>query len=324
MNAEGGATRTREERWRALRGTPPGAPAIDALDCLIGAGPGEIEGIARGTGEDIADLLWWHEISGSLARAHLVRVRRSQREIYRTLVRMGPLTDDEIVLQLGVKKSSVGPRRKELTELGLVQEVEKRTTESGRQSTAWGVVPVADIDQARGAALRKGPRRKHIDSYTLEQKAVIVRYLIRKDDVNALLVEDEERSKAADRARRVARAAQNESDRARRDHNDRIRQAEREASPRLVYLKAVAQLRRASDAVREIGRLIDEGVDNRLLTGPSEMSRDDLTEIRNELHDLIDTAGSAEQQLSRLFIEHDVIDVESYEIDSSRLEPGAP
>jgi hypothetical protein len=315
------ATPDAVERWRALRGSSSHPPTGEGFELLRAFAPDELARAAEASGEDEARLAWWAAIADDPARDTLARLRTTQIPIYQALRDAGPLTDDELVVYLNTKKSSVGPRRKELVALGLVAEQEKRVTPAGRQSSAWGVVAAENIEAAQRAARAKGPRRKHIDKYTTDEQAQIVRHLLRKDEVNALLLGDEERSKASDRARRAARAVHHERERLRRQHSERLRQAEREASPRLIYYKAIAQLRRATDAVREMERVLEENVDAAEMYGTSDFEEDDWPEIRRELEQLEDGIRAAYAQLGRLDTADDVIDVEFYE-DDLELEAG--
>jgi hypothetical protein len=310
------------ERWRALRGSPPTVPPDEAYHLLSSIPPDALTAVAEASGDDPALVQWWAEIAAHPARGDLAVLRLSQIPIYREVMKSGPLTDDELVDKLGIKKSSVSPRRKELVTSGLIRETERRVTSSGRTSAAWGVVPAEGIGDARRAAAEKGPRRKHLSAYPLEMRVAMARSLVRMDDVNALLVEDEKRSKASDRARRAARAVINDRDRARREYNERIRQAERDASPRLLFLKAVGQLRRATDAVREIDLVIGENIDSQLLFGSSDIPLEDWPEVRTELENLMMAASSADGQLTRLLGDPDVIDVEGYEVDEFELDEG--
>ncbi|MDP8993271.1 MAG: hypothetical protein M3N31_09530 [Actinomycetota bacterium] len=302
------------DRWRASRGSSPVTPSSDIFDLLISMPVEIIDEVAEMVGENADRLRLWKAVANDPARDRLAALRMSQFPVYLTLRDVRPMTDDELSAHLHRKKSEVSPRRVELCRQGLVREVEKRTTPSGRKSAVWGVVPPAEIEEASREAAEKGLRRKSLDKYTLDQKVQMARHLVRDDAVNAVLVEDGQRSKAADRARREARSANIERERERREHSERIRQAERDASPDLVFLKAVAQLRKAVDAVMELDRVIRENLESQRLYGSADIAPDRWPEVNAEVEALIQVATSTKEQLSRL-VEDDVIDIEPYEED---------
>src|SRR5258707_586665 len=94
-------------------------------------------------------------------------------------------------------------------------------------------------------------------------------------------------SQAAKRARREARASQQEHDRRRREHAQRVREAEREASPELNYLKAVSQLRRGVDAVREVGRVLRDDVESIEFDGVPLVAPEHWSAVRDNVQQLI-------------------------------------
>lgn len=307
------------DRWRASRGSPPATPPGDALD-LLALIPDELMAeIASATGDEVERVQWWKSIAHDPAREQLAALRMTQVAVYRALREGGPMTDDELVTYMGRKKSETGPRRVELVRLGLIREVEKRATPAGRRAAAWGVVPHDEVAGAKQVAREKGLRRKHLDDYSLAEQLQIVQYLIKKDEVNDALLGEKSRSKAKDRARREARNVQADRDRARRDFNERVRQAEREASPQLVFLKAVGVLRRAADAVREIDRVIEENLDNYLLFGSADIAPEHWPEVRQELQQVIALATSADRQLAKMLEDDDALVVDFDEFDEAEV-----
>ncbi|MCU1460926.1 MAG: hypothetical protein JWO37_1001 [Acidimicrobiales bacterium] len=302
-------------RWRTSRGSPPDTPTDDAFGVLAAMPEDMVLAAADATGDDAERVRWWKAIARDPARHRLAGLRMTQVPVYVALRDTGPMTDDELVAHLGRKKSETSPRRIELVRLGLIREVEKRMTSAGRKSAAWGVVPAEEVDDARRAARERGLRRKHLDKYSLPEKVQIVQHLLGNDDVNAALLQDHSRSKGKDRARREARAEQVERDRARRDFNERVRQAERDASPQLVYLKAVRQLRNAADAIREMKRVIDENIESQYLFGSADIGPEHWPEVRQELQHIIDSASTADDHLADVLGDRDddALDVDEHE-----------
>lgn len=61
----------------------------------------------------------------------------SQRERVLSVLRLGPLTDEQIAARLGLRDNTVRPRRIELKNLGLIVEAGTAMTTSGRAATLW-------------------------------------------------------------------------------------------------------------------------------------------------------------------------------------------
>lgn len=57
--------------------------------------------------------------------------------VYRTIVALGPVTDEEIADALGMNGSTERPRRVELVSAGLIHQEGTKATRSGRQAALW-------------------------------------------------------------------------------------------------------------------------------------------------------------------------------------------
>jgi hypothetical protein len=312
------------DRWRAVRGSPPGRPGDDGFGLLAEMPPDAIDEIAAG-GEDKDMLSWWREIATDPARAELAALRPLQVDVYRALRDHGPVTDDVLagLMQRGIRR--VSPRRNDLTKLGLVHWVGRTDPADGTPAKLWAIVPHDEIVKARHAAAKRGRRRKRLDTYTLDERLQLVRSLMRMPDVNQALLDDHSKTAGAKHARREARAAQQEAERERRELNDHIKQAERHASPDLNFLKAKRQMRSAVDAIRELGRVLGENLDSVELNGMPLIHPDHWPEARALLRELIIEAQDIDDDLTGLIgdedVDDDLIIVEAIDHDRE-LAPG--
>jgi transcription initiation factor IIE alpha subunit len=65
----------------------------------------------------------------------------SVREKVLAELRRAPATDEELVARLGISQNTVRPRRVELLQAGMIAEVGRRATSSGRYATVWSALP---------------------------------------------------------------------------------------------------------------------------------------------------------------------------------------
>jgi hypothetical protein len=106
--------------------------------------------------------------TSSEARASITpeEITRLQGEILQLLARVGPMTDEEITLQIHVgtfptvpADSSIRTRRSELVTLGKVEDSgERRPSRSGRAMTVWRSVVVSPIRHDPGVMVESGMR----------------------------------------------------------------------------------------------------------------------------------------------------------------------
>lgn len=61
------------------------------------------------------------------------------RDVVFETLRNRPMTDEELINEIGISQNTVRPRRVELAQRGLIAEVGKRPTSSGRMAVVWGV-----------------------------------------------------------------------------------------------------------------------------------------------------------------------------------------
>jgi hypothetical protein len=219
------------DRWRVVRGSSPDPPGDDGFALLAKMPADALDEIAADGDVDKEKLRWWQDIATDPARAELAALRPALVEVYRALRDHGPVTDESLAALLQRSIRTVAPRRNDLTKAGLVQEVGRTDSTQGSPAKLWAIVPHDEIAKARAAAAKRGPRRKHLDSYTLDEQLQILQYLVRQSEVNQALLDDHSRTATSKHLRREARAAQQEEERRRREWNDRIKQAERDASP---------------------------------------------------------------------------------------------
>jgi hypothetical protein len=80
--------------------------------------------------------------TASVAAAKSMRGKTASiRERVRLALLERPMTDEELIVEVGGSPSTIRPRRIELMHAGVVVEVGHKTTSSGRLATIWGVDP---------------------------------------------------------------------------------------------------------------------------------------------------------------------------------------
>ena len=189
--------------------------------------------------------------------AHAIaKLSPSRRAVYNALVSLGPVADEDLVEAMGGSRSKLIPRRGDLVKQGLVRAVGTRATDSGGSTTVWGLVPPAEVEQAREAKEQAGPRRLQINKWDFEDKVRVARALLRDPKVNLAL---QEQSKPG--ARRARARAHQEIERAKRERQDEIRRAEAEHSELVALLKARHHLHLYVEAVREVGFFLEAEMD---------------------------------------------------------------
>jgi hypothetical protein len=311
-------------RWRAASGLSPGGPSDEMFGLLLELTPEEAAIAAEDANVDRERLMWWREVAADETRHHLARLRPSQYAVMRSIRGAGPLTDQEIADRLGKSIRMVVPRRSELMRAGLVVSAGRKTTGSGRSANVWGTVALDEIEQAKQAAAKKGLRKKKLTDYSVEDQVRMVQVLVRIPTVNEALLGDMSTSAQAKRARREARNAQKEYEQRRREWAEKVRQAERDASPELNFLKAMGQLRRGTDAVREIGKVFQTDLDALEFDGHAFISPDNWREARTQVEELLELAQLLDHAIGVAIgdVEDDVIEVEALDDDWGELLEG--
>jgi hypothetical protein len=312
-------------RWRVENGSSPGGLTDAMFGLLMELGPDDIPLAAQEVGVDGDRLAWWREIADDDARHHLAGLRPSQYEIMRVIREAGPLSDQELGDRFGDKTiQSVIPRRSELTRAGLVTSAGKTKTKSGRSANVWRAASVDEIEHLQQAAEEKGKRRKKLTDYTVDEQVRIVKVLVNIPKVNDALRGDASTTNQAKRARREARAAQREHEQRRREWAERVRQAERDASPELNFLKAMGQLRRGTDAVREIAKVFKDDLDALEFDGHMAISSHHWREARDQVGELLQLAEQLDHALGVALgdIEQDYIDMEPLDDEDLELMEG--
>jgi predicted transcriptional regulator len=183
------------------------------------------------------------------------------KEVYGAFVKFGAMTDDNLVQATGIKKGTASPRRNDLVKAGLVEGVGQVATESGGKSMRWNVVPADRVEEARVAAASRGPRRKAISEYSLEDRVEVVRRLLEMEDVNKAIQNKSGRAWSRARGRRQDEKSSRE--RERRENAAKLREAEQRGSPTAEYYKLRRALIESGDKVRAVRRLVEEELERR-------------------------------------------------------------
>jgi len=254
---------------------------------------------------------------------HTKNLRDAQRPIYGALRDFGPQTDEQVQQRLNLPANRVCPPRVGLVKLGLVEEAGTGVTSRGRKAKTWAVVPAERVADAREAAAKRKKRRKSVEDLTLEEQVAIVATLLKRDSVNAALLDLEGR--AGSRARGRARGSQRTAEAERRALNERIKQAEAEQSAFLDFLKATRNLKASEGVVRSVRDFVRKDADRRRNYGTPLIPDGQLDEVRTALSDVIDLAEDARATVDQTMgLEDNVIDSIAVDITDLDLPAGEP
>lgn len=254
--------------------------------------------------------------------ADLPSLTPTREKIYDTIASSDrPLLVEEIAQQTGISSNTVGPRCSDLNRLGLIEPAGKRATTTGVKAGTWKVVPTDRIEKVRERARKKPKRRKTVFDLPAETQADFVRALLRIDAVNALLLADPRRSRAASRARREARTHAQR----RRDVERELKRAEAEGSPLVKFLKAKRLMEDATEALRGMATNATEEAELRCNYGEAAITDDGWDEIRSMAEDHAQLSQAIIRVISGMLgdlDDTDIIDVEVLEDIELELPPG--
>lgn len=255
----------------------------------------------------------------------ILTLRPSQREVYHYIISRGPVTDAALAEIMDKSIRQVVPRRSELTGMGLVAASGRQPTPSGRSATMWDFVPPDMIEQERGAAHKRGPRKKSVFQLPVDQRMALVRAVLADREVRERLLAEEPTRGHAGTARRLADRYDREEQRRRKEHAQRLREAERLGSPELNFLKAVSQLRRGIDAVKEVARVLQDDVEAVQFDGQPLIDPAHWPSVLVEVDALVDISTRLRKVLGIALGEEDddVLDVEAIDVEGWELEGGA-
>lgn len=240
------------------------------------------------------------------------KLRPKQQAVLAAFHEHGPATDTAIAEQLGMSGNTLRPRRRELADLGLVEKIGAVPTPSGREASIWAAVPAERVETAKAAAATRKPRGKSIHERPLEWRIEAARQLLLDDVVNAAI--QDRHGGAWRRARGRARQVREQGH---RELKEQIAQAERDDSALAEFLKAKANLLRATEMVRAIDRLTADEKERLDAGRPARIPARLWPEISDLLDELSDVLGQAQGQLRDVFgpVGPDVIEAEAIEID---------
>ena len=235
--------------------------------------------------------------------------------VYKAFVEFGPMTDDELVEKTGIKKGTASPRRHDLVKAGLVEGVGHHITDSGGKSARWGVVPPERVEEARAAAASRGPRRKAISEYSLDDRVEVVRRLLEMDDVNRAIQTKSGRAWSRARGRRQDEKSSRE--RERRENAAKLREADQRGSPVAEYYKLRRALIETADRIRAVRRLVNEELDRRFEPGGQKIPVGAWPDVSDLLNDLERDAAECNEAIREVMgvMGDDVIDGTAVEDD---------
>ena len=249
----------------------------------------------------------------------------SRKAVLEALREHGDMTDEELARAVGSPAGTVRARRSELVRRGLVREVGRRPTPSGRTGTRmWGIVPPDEVEQAAEDAERRGPRRLDLTKLPLDQRVDIARALLRDRDVN-----DELRSAAAGApsSRRVRARARAEQERAQRERAEQIRRAQEDRSEIVAFLKAADHLKRNVEALREVGRFLDAELERYMRGDATQIPDWAWKRVLTQVDDSMEVAKLMRHRIGRELGDTDrsgvvILDGEDISIEHAKLVGG--
>ncbi len=183
------------------------------------------------------------------------------RELYDTYAEHGGLSDRQIAELTGRPGGSVSPGRLRLQKLGLVEQVDTRTSAFGKPEATFGIVPPERVDEVRNQTARRRPRLKRIEHYSVEARKMMVRALLREDAVNEAVMEEQGRSWRRARGRAQEETAARE--RERRERKRDVEEAEKEGSYLTDFLKVKRNLKDSTEVVRKTLDFVNEDTSSR-------------------------------------------------------------
>lgn len=222
------------------------------------------------------------------------RLSPARRAVYEAFLQHGAMTDDDLVIKTGIKKATSSPRRSDLVKMGLIEAVGKGKTPTGGRATRWDLVPPERIAAARAQASQKGPRRRPIQKYPLEQRLEIVRQLLDMDDLNEAI--RDLHGRAWSRVRGRAQDRRGDRERERRENDARLREAEQRGSPVAEYFKLRRILMTSAERVHAVTRLVSEELERRF-SGEQKIPVNAWADVADLLNDLARSCDEANAQI---------------------------
>jgi urease gamma subunit len=242
-------------------------------------------------------------------------LRPQQAAIYEAFRTHGaPATDAEIAAVTGISGNSFRPRRRELADLGLLEKAGTRPTGRGREVTLWMAVEDPErVEELRAKAQQRQPRRKQLRELPFEMRLAAVNELLKDDDLNSALLNQQGRSWS--RARGRARGARREHEREMREVKAKLAEEERDRSTLVDFLKAKRNLLKTVEVVRSVEEFVREDLQRRAEGKQTRIPPQHWAEVADLLADAAAAASDAEKLVrDQLGLVDDVIDVNAHEV----------
>ena len=160
-----------------------------------------------------------------------------------------PMTDEELCAASNLRGGAVRPARLRLHRRGLVEPC---------GDGMWHVVPADRQEEVRALARSRPPRRRGLESLSLDERVATVIALLNDDEVSDAVLEHTASGRAWRRASARAREVRAEREQERRARRLAATRAERLHSPLTAFLKMRNHLKDAVEVLLGLQRLLVE------------------------------------------------------------------
>lgn len=246
----------------------------------------------------------------------------TEERVLATFREHGPMTDQQLVEHSGIDMRTASPRRRKLADLGLLEEDGTAPTRSGRMAKVWAVVPDHRVADVREAAKRRDPRRLAVTKLPLDKRLELVRQLLDDPETNEAIHHQNGRAWRKVRGRARDRKGQREHER--RELNRLLKEAQKDPSGLVDFLKAKRNLLDVMEAIRGTSEFVQEEMNNRRNNGYVRIPTAYWPEVQDLLVDLEDLARDARESIDDVMgrLGDDVIEGVAIEIGDLELTEG--
>lgn len=223
------------------------------------------------------------------------RLSPARRRVFDAFQAHGPLTDDDLVEVVGRNRSSVIPRRSDLTREGLLRGAGRRASSTGQtKMTVWEVVPPAEVERYRQIADERGPRRAEIKRWPFEDRVRVATALICDPAVVEAL-----QASTGFTSRKARSRRRNAIDGARRARTEAIKREELAHGELLAFLKLKDHLAKEVETVEQMGLVLDDEQERLRDHLPSRIPDSGWMQILEILHRGITVTGAVYDRVAR-------------------------
>jgi hypothetical protein len=246
------------------------------------------------------------------------KLSNTQERVLAAFLEHGPMNDEILVERTGINMRTASPRRRSLADLGLLEEVGKAPTRSGRMAVVWAPVSEDRVAEVRDLAAKRDPRRQPVTSLPLEKKLQLVRELLDDAETNEAVQKQNGRAWRKVRARNRDRTGQREHER--REMNRLLKEAQKDPTGLVDFLKAKRNLLDVMEAMRGTSEFLKEEMENRRHNGHVRIPTEYWPDVQDLLVDLEELGRDAREAIDDVMgrLGDDVI--EGYAIEVGELE----